>query len=226
MIIPGKFHVTLTIKLNHMKNIILDFGHGGLDNKGNYTTAPAKMFKFPNGQIACEGVINRQIGALIEIFLRSHPDLNVVNTVKYSDPRDLSLSQRVAVANKYPPNDSVFVSIHSNASVQHNASGFSIYTTRGVTKSDQLATSIGQQVRQYFEKLNLPLRFDFYTDGDLDKEADFYVLRKTHCPAVLLECLFFDFWDDFVLLKDPTFQKEFAWYVSKGIINACMSPHN
>ncbi|MGQ1945494.1 N-acetylmuramoyl-L-alanine amidase [Geofilum sp. OHC36d9] len=204
-----------------MKNVILDFGHGGLDSNGNYTTAPAKMFKFPNGEIAYEGVINRQIGGLIEIFLRNHANLNVVTTVKYSDPRDLSLSHRVAVANKYSPNDSVFVSVHCNASLNHNVSGFSIYTTKGVTKSDEVATSIAQQVKQYYEKLNLPLRFDFYPDGDPDKEVDFYVLRKTRCPAVLLECLFFDFWDDFLLLKDAAFQKELAWHVYKGILSAC-----
>ena len=201
-----------------MKNVILDFGHGGIDKNGNYTTAPNKMYKFPNGKIAYEGVINRQIGALIEVFLKNHNELNIVTTVKSSDPRDLSLSHRVSVANKYTPSDTIFVSIHSNASKKHNASGFSIYTTKGITKSDELATCIGKEVEKYYKKLNLNLRFDFYSDGDLDKENDFYVLRKTRCPAVLLECLFFDFWDDFILLNDSEFQKEFAWRVYKGII--------
>lgn len=201
-----------------MKNVILDFGHGGIDSHGNYTTAPSKMHKFPNGEVAYEGEINRRIGGLIEIFLKSHAQLNVLTTVKTSDPRDLSLSYRVAVANKYEAKDSIFISIHSNASQNHNASGFSIYTSKGVTKSDALATNIGEAVQSYYQQLELKLRFDFYSDGDLDKEADFYVLRKTKCPAVLLECLFFDYWDDFVLLKDPEFQKEFAFRVYKGII--------
>jgi len=202
-----------------MKNIILDFGHGGLDNNGNYTTAPRKMYKFPNGEKAYEGVLNRQIGGLVEIYLKSHPEFNVITTVKATDSRDLSLSYRVKVANSYPSSETIFVSVHSNASRNHNASGFSIFTTPGVTKSDKLATSIGEEVKEYYDKLNLKLRFDFFSDGDLDKEADFYVLRKTKCPAVLLECLFFDFWDDYVRLKDPEFQKELAWRVYKGIIN-------
>lgn len=202
-----------------MKTIILDFGHGGIDENGDYSTAPSKMFQFPNGEIAYEGVINRQIGGLLEIYLKAHTDLQVVTTVKASDPRDLSLSYRVSVANSYKASDTIFVSIHSNACTNHNASGFSIYTTPGKTKSDDLATSIGEEVKKYYEKLKLKLRFDFYSDGDLDTEADFYVLRKTNCPAVLLECLFFDNWDDFVLLKNPEFQKEFAWHVYLGIIN-------
>lgn len=201
-----------------MKNIIIDFGHGGVDQNGNYTTAPAKMHKFPNGEIAYEGEINRRIGGLLEIYLKSHANFNVVCPVKACDPRDLSLSYRVGMANKYPAADTIFVSIHSNASEQHNARGFEIFTTKGVTKSDTLATCIGEQVQSYYEQLNLRLRFDFYSDGDLDKEIDFYVLRKTSCPAVLLECLFFDNHEDFNLLKNPEFQKELAWKIYQGIL--------
>jgi len=29
-------------------------------------------------------------------------------------------------------------------------------------------------------------------DGDIDKESDFYILKKTNCPAVLTENLFMD----------------------------------
>lgn len=201
-----------------MKNIVLDFGHGGINNQGIYTTAPAKMYKFPNGETAYEGVINRQIGGLLEIYLKAHQNLNVVTTVKATDPRDLSLSYRVGVANKFDAKDTIFVSIHSNASEHHNASGFSIFTTKGPTNSDYLATCIGEEVKTYYDDLNLKLRFDFYSDNDLDKEADFYVLRKTKCPAVLLECLFFDYWEDYKRLTDPEFQKELAWRIYQGII--------
>lgn len=201
-----------------MKNIILDFGHGGIDQNGTYTTAPAKMFTFSNGEIAYEGVLNRQIGGLVEIYLKSHLDLNVVTTVKATDARDLSLSYRVGVANKFKAEDSIFVSIHSNASASQKARGFEIFTTKGHTKSDELATCIGESVKTYYEDLNLKLRFDFYSDNDLDKEADFYVLRKTKCPAVLLECLFFDNYEDYKRLVDPEFQKELAWRIYQGII--------
>ena len=37
-----------------------------------------------------------------------------------------------------------------------------------------------------------------YSDGDVDKEANFYVLRKTKMPAVLLEMWFFDNYNDAV----------------------------
>lgn len=201
-----------------IKNIILDFGHGGIDSNGRYTTAPAKMSKLPSGEIAYEGVLNRQIGGILYQLLRWHiPKLNIVCTVKPDDPRDLSLGYRVRVANRYPASETLFISIHSNAA-NGRARGFELYTTRGITKSDAVAESIANEVEKLYDKIGLKLRFDF-SDGDKDKEADFYVIRKTKCPAVLVECLFFDNQQDFNYLKDPKFQKELAFSIYKGIIN-------
>ncbi len=201
-----------------IKNIVLDFGHGGLDEDGNYTTAPNKMFKFPNGEVAYEGALNRAIGGHVYTCLRSHSEFNVVCTVKEDDPRDLSLGWRVRVANRYDPNETIFISIHCNASPNHNASGFEIFTTKGVTKSDRLAENIASAVGHVYENVGLRLRYDF-SDGDKDKEADFYVLRKTKCPAVLCEMLFFDNWDDYKYLKDPLFQANLGTFVYTGILN-------
>lgn len=209
-------------KKNHsimaIKNIVLDFGHGGLDSQGRYTTAPNKMFVHANGEAAYEGVLNRQIGGHVYTCLRSHKEFNVVCTVKEDDPRDISLSQRVRVANKFDPKETIFVSIHCNASKYHNASGFELFTTKGLTKSDSLAEEIANAVEHIYEDVGLRLRYDF-SDKDKDKEADFYVLRKTKCPAVLLECGFFDNRKDFDLLKDPIFQGNLGSFIYTGILN-------
>ena len=201
-----------------IKNVVLDFGHGGIDKDGKYTTAPKKMHTFSDGEVAYEGVLNRQIGGHVYTCLRSHPELNIICTVKEDDPRDLFLGYRVRVTNALPPESTIFVSIHCNASPKHNASGFEIFTTKGTTKSDHLAQKIGLAVRSTLFKYNLRFRKD-ESDGDLDKEADFYVLRKTECPAVLLECGFFDFRPDYELLKDPLFQGDLASFIYTGIIN-------
>jgi len=197
-----------------IKNVILDFGHGGIDANGNYTTAPAKMFKFPNGEIAYEGVLNRQIGGHVVTCLRSHLDLNVVTTVAETDPRDLSLGWRVRVANKFNPKETIFISIHNNAG---GGQGFELYTTKGKTKSDDLAESLANNMEHTFKQYDMKLRYDF-SDSDKDKEVDFYVLRKTKCPAVLLECGFFDSRKDFDKLKDPIFQAHLGSFIYTGII--------
>lgn len=202
-----------------IKNIILDFGHGGIDQNGNYTTAPSKMYKFPTGEVAYEGEINRQIGGLLALYLNTHRlKYNLIMTVNPYDSTDVSLDKRVEIANKYKKDETILISIHSNASTPSGSgTGFEIYTTVGQTKSDILATEIGNSVKELYQKMNLKLRFNF-TDGDLDQENNFFILRKSNCPAVLLECLFFDNWNDFQKLRDPAFQKEMAWYIYKGIV--------
>lgn len=199
-------------------NIVLDFGHGGLDVSGNYTTAPNKMFEFPNGEIAYEGVLNRQIGGHVYTCLRGHSNLNAICTVKEDDSRDIALSHRVRVANSFDPKDTIFVSIHCNASQNHNASGFELFTTKGKTKSDELAQDIANAVEHLYIEKDIKLRYDL-SDGDKDKEADFYVLRKTKCPAVLIECGFFDNRKDFDNLKDPLFQANLGSFIYTGILN-------
>jgi N-acetylmuramoyl-L-alanine amidase len=201
-----------------IKTVVLDFGHGGLDINGNYTTAPSKMFTFPDGVVAYEGVINRQIGGHAYTCLRSHADLNIFCTVMEDDPRDISLADRVYMTNAFDPKSTIFVSIHCNASPNHNAQGHEIYTTKGFTESDVLAECIATATEHALGRANIKLRYDF-SDGDKDKEADFYVLRKTKCPAVLIECGFFDFRPEFDKLSNPLFQGDYGSMVYTGIIN-------
>lgn len=203
--------------MSRVKNIILDFGHGGIDKNGNYTTAPRKMFKFPDGQLAYEGQLNRQIGGFLELYLKMLPQYNIVTTVAANDAMDLSLGYRVRVANSFNPKETIFISIHCNASKYHNASGFEIFTSKGFTKSDVLADNIFVNCMELYESKGITMRKDA-TDGDFDKEADFYVLRRTKCPAVLIECGFFDIKKDFDQLKNPYFQAALACSIYNGII--------
>lgn len=200
-----------------IENIILDPGHGGINSSGKYTTAPNKMHTFPDGRVAYEGVINRQIAGKLGHILKSHTDYNVFYTVKPDDPRDVSLSQRKNMANMYPKYNSIYISIHCNASSSHKASGFEIFTTPGPTKSDDLAEAIADSVESLYKKMNIKLRYDL-SDGDKDKEAEFYVLKRTNCPAVLLECGFFDYKRDLDLLEDEQFQWNLAQLIYEAII--------
>lgn len=196
-----------------VKNIILDPGHGGIDPNGNYTTAPAKMHTFDDGVVAYEGVLNRQIVDFMEECFKDYPEFNVVTTV--SDYRDIPLSQRVTLANYYNSSETIFVSVHNNAG---GGTGWEIFTSPGETKSDKLAEYITNAVEHIYKREGLGLRYDM-SDGDKDKEANFYVLRKTKCPAVLLECGFFDNRKDFDLLSDPIFQGDLASFIVTGILN-------
>jgi N-acetylmuramoyl-L-alanine amidase len=164
---------------------LLDAGHGGIDKQGNYTTAPAKMFSWGDGLVIYEGVINRIITHLVAKALH---DKEIDCGLVFDDVLDTPLAERVRIADNVFAKDSraVYLSIHSNAG---GGSGYEIFTSPGQNKSDKLAHIFCTTYIKHFP--NFQFRSD-KSDGDFDKEADFYVLRKTDCPALLVENLFFD----------------------------------
>lgn len=91
----------------------------------------------------------------------------------------------------------IYISIHVNAAGAdgkwHNATGWSAYTSVGVTSADKLAECLYDAAKKNL--IGKKLRTDF-TDKDSDIEANFYVLKHTNCPAVLTENFFQDNKDD------------------------------
>ncbi len=166
--------------------VLLDNGHGGLIN-GVYQT-PGKRKDWGVNGIIYEGEFNRSIvNGLIERLTQL--GIKYVNIAP--EYRDVSLQTRVARANKYSHEDCFYLSVHSNAG---GGEGGEVFTYYGETKSDQIATIWGEEFKREFP--NKPLRTD-YRDGDLDKEASFYVIRKTLMPAILTENFFMDNYEEF-----------------------------
>lgn len=105
------------------------------------------------------------------------------------------------IAKTYKTKTCVFVSIHCNAAGHGkewmNARGWCCFTTRGKTKSDKLADCIYAEAEKTFE--GMKIRKDM-SDGDADHEANFYVIKHTTMPAVLVENFFQDNKEDFEFL--------------------------
>ena len=166
--------------------VLLDNGHGGLIN-GKYMT-PGKRKNWGEDGVIYEGEFNRAIvnGLIEKLTFLKIPYVNI--TPEY---RDVTLYTRVKRANKYPAEKSFYLSIHSNAGGGH---GCEFFTSSGVTRSDQIATVLGEEYKKEFP--NRRLRTD-YSDGDLDKERRFYVLTRTKMPAILTENFFMDNHEEF-----------------------------
>ena len=63
------------------------------------------------------------------------------------------------------------------------------------------------------------------SDGDHDFEESFYMVRKTVCPAVLVETCFYDNRKDFDYLMSEEGRENIAnWYVST--IKKCIELYN
>jgi len=161
--------------------IILDAGHG--------KDTPGK--RSPNGQFR-EYLFNRQITALVAGMLK---DIGIPFSLVVRDDYDTPLPERANRVNEMCDTygDCILVSIHANASGNGSdwgrATGWSCYTTKGQNESDVVAECMYDAFEQAFPDKRI--RKDG-SDGDRDWEENFYILRKTKCPAVLLENFFYD----------------------------------
>ena len=194
---------------------LLDAGHGGmLDDV--YTTAPGKMHVFDDGLTFYEGVNNRKIvDKLRAILLRN----GIEHRLIHDRVSDTPLGERVARANRLhaEKKNCIYLSVHSDAmpdGAHGKGSGFSVYTSVGKTRSDAIAEVF---CKTYQHRLGeFKLRRDL-ADGDLDKEEDFYVLRMTKCPALLVENLFFDNREEAEFLLSDSGQQRIAMAMFEAI---------
>ena len=213
---------------------LLDPGHGGIVD-GKYTTAPnfdpnnkstwKKCWYHENEDLTLfEGVYNRQVINIVKGIMdaRGMKYQDVTSGTESSSEYDISLSDRVSNANSFYSGDNncFYFSMHGNASGSGKAHGIEIFTSKGQTKSDIFATYIFNKIVEMFP--NEKYRKDTWSDGDVDKEANYYVLKNTKMPAVLLEMWFFDHIEDCKKMLDIEMQHQ----VAKAIVNGFVEIQN
>ncbi len=181
--------------------IVLDAAHG--------FDVPGK--RSPDGKFL-EYKFSREIITYIRYILDS---LNLKYGLSNPTNKEIGLNKRVYNTNnliKKYGKKSLFVSIHVNASGMGiewmNARGWSIYTTRGFTRGDQLAEKIENEFTKEFPEIK----------NRGQQEANFRVLLCKP-PAVLIETLFQDNKKDVEILQSEDFKERYSSVIVKGIIN-------
>lgn len=201
--------------------VFLDAGHGGIipkgTQKGQYATAPDKMYKHRQGQFHdgswfFEGVFNR---AIVQKVAQKLDKLNFPYLIVSHEWRDTSLWYRVNLANWHHRliEKGVFVSTHANAfrGNAYDVRGFEIHHFPGSKQGARLSGLLLQQVKSLLGE-NIQYRpYPFV-------ESTFYVLRKTWMPSILIEHSYFDNYQDARILMDEEIQERFAEAQVRAII--------
>lgn len=189
--------------------ILIDPGHG-IDTPGK--RSPDGLFR--------EYLWNRQVADLIlEGLVSAGVDASLVVT----ETNDVTLRNRVnrvnTICNRVGASNVLLVSVHANAagngSAWMNARGWSCYTSKGKTRSDQVAECLYDAFEAEFQ--DRKIRKDM-SDGDRDWEENFYVLQKSKCPAVLLENFYYDNREECAWMLQEETKKRIASAAVKGII--------
>lgn len=193
---------------------LLDPGHGGIID-GVYQTAGKRSPKFPDGSQFFEGEFTRDVARRI-IELSKSPwgaahNLNIINLV--DTEKDISLKSRVSTANQIhrKAKNCIYVSIHANAHGMGKSFDDPRAKARGTCTFYHYKSSKGKVLAENLQRWLADLT-PFRDRGIRanDSWANFYVLRKTHMPAVLSENGFMTNFDDATLLMDPEIRQAIA----------------
>lgn len=188
--------------------VLLDAGHG-IDTSGK---------RSPDG-LFLEYKWNREIAELVFGLLEELGfDVDFVVT----ETNDIPLKTRVRRVNEacsvIGSHNVLLLSIHSNAagngSQWMKAQGWSAYTTKGKTRSDVAALCLYDAFEEEFP--DRKIRRDM-SDGDPDWEEDFYIIKRTSCPAVLLENFFYDNQEECRWLLTEEAKKRIAKAIVNGV---------
>lgn len=188
--------------------ILIDNGHG--QNTPGKRSPDHTFFEWK---------FNREIAIpLVEALRERGYDVERIVT---EDVHDVTLSERVrrvnAWCNKLGRKNVILVSVHANAAGSggwHNARGFAVYCAKVASDaSHKLAQSLYASADAHGLKGNRSVPKCRYW------EANFTIIARTNCPAVLTENLFYDNKEDLAILKSEEGKKKIVDLHVEGIVN-------
>lgn len=187
--------------------VILDAGHG-IDTPGKRSPV------WSNNTQLFEWKFNRDIVDSIIGYLQV-ANISYVKLIEES--QDISLKERVDRINTiYKENKDKYkvylISIHGNAADNApTANGIEVFTSIGETKSDTIA-------EVFYSKLkNLGWKMRPNRSNKGGKEENFYILKNSHCPAVLTENGFYTNEEECKKMLEFYWQKQIALAHYKAI---------
>lgn len=184
--------------------VVIDAGHGGFDP----------------GKVGIGGELEKDINLSITMKLKKFLELNDCEVVLTretdealysegdSNKKRADMRKRVEIIQEVKPD--IAISIHQNSFTQESSKGAQVFYHVKSSQGKILAEIIQEQL-----KITL-------NDGNhrLAKSNDsYYMLKKSDCPLVIVECGFLSNSVESKLLTDETYQEKVAWGIHLGIMN-------
>ncbi len=183
--------------------VVIDAGHGGAD--------PGKVGV--NGSL--EKDINLKIAEMVKAFLEAEgvevvmtrPDDGGLYDEGASNKKVQDMKRRIAIIEEAEPE--IVVSIHQNSYHEEYVHGAQVFYYTG--------SSTGRKLAELIQK-----RFVINVDPGNKREAkannSYYLLKKTSCPIVIVECGFLSNREEEEKLNSEIYQEKAAWAVHMGIM--------
>ena len=183
--------------------IVIDPGHGGRDP----------------GKVGVNGALEKDVNLAIALKLKDLLEQNDINVIMTrtediglysetdSNKKRVDLNKRVEIINN---SDAAFaISIHQNSFSQENVKGAQVFYHIQSEEGRVLAGILQEQIK---ETIN---------DGNHRKaksNTNYYMLKHTLCPLVIVECGYLSNWTEAKLLVDYDYQEKMACAIHLGIL--------
>lgn len=175
--------------------LTLDAGHG-------LGTAGKRCMKSLDPKETREWYLNDRICDRIEKLLAEYNGIEILRVDDTTGKKDISLLSRTSAANKF--NANFYLSIHHNAGIKGGLGG-------GVVA--YVYPKVDENTKAWQKELYNAVISHTGLRGNRSTPvatADFYVLRKTKMPAVLMECGFMDSATDVPKILSEDFSNKVA----------------
>lgn len=182
--------------------IVIDPGHGGFDP----------------GKVGVNDVLEKDINLSISLKLKElleAEDMEVIMTRSEdcglysstdSNKKRADMQKRVEIINN--SGAVLAVSIHQNSFGQESSKGAQVFYHEASDKGKALGETLQEVIKEEI------------ADGNhrVAKSNDsYYMLRKTQCPLVIVECGFLSNYEEAELLTEDEYQKKMSEAIKDGI---------
>ena len=182
--------------------IIIDPGHGGSDP----------------GKISAAGTLEKDINLKIALYLKDlleAQDMKVIMTretdKELSDEntnrKTEDMKKRLSLIQEH--NADLFISIHQNSYTDADIYGAQCFYHANSDEGKSLASSIQKQIILSTNQTKI---------REIKDNADYYLLKHSTLPTVIVECGFLSSPDEEKLLITEEYQRKLAWGIHMGIL--------
>ena len=186
--------------------VVIDAGHGGYDP----------------GKIGITGKFEKDINLEIALKLKKHLENNNIKVVmtriedvsmcgdegsEVSGKKSADMRKRIEIVNS--ANANLCISIHQNS-----------YESKDIKGAQVFYYSKSEEGKKFAELLQEIIKSD--VDGKNKRKAkennNYYMLRKSECTSVIVECGFLSNWEEATELADEFYQDKIAAAINKAVI--------
>lgn len=185
--------------------VAIDAGHGGSDP----------------GKVSAKGILEKDINLAISKKIKSrmekkYKDIEIIMTrtddndlhSKYADNHKQSdMYNRMKLVNEAEAD--ILVSIHQNSFSSARERGAQVFYYNNSEEGEKLADAIQKSLKENVSE---------YNTREKKANTDYYILRNSKCPAVIIECGFLSNADEAWLLTTEDYQEKVADAVIEGIM--------